>query len=206
MIESWKSAGLYDLWKLYSSLKLVSESLEEGTVEVHVDYRLDRETSWTPMVELFKDSPSEELAFRDDLTLKGKRVGLRLRFLTETATIAPVVETTLMEVAAQVPVTKSFSAPFRLMEGNPNLQGDPDPVYRTAEELNDQLLDYAVNLVPLVFEATSSVWHGQVVFLNPAPLRANFDTLAKRDRFIGEMSVLVIRPLSQKAIKELAGV
>ncbi len=110
-----------------------------------------------------------------------------------------------MEVVAQLPITKSFSAAFRLEDGNPNLQNEEDPVFKTAEELNDWLLDAAENLVPLVFESTSSVWHGHVCFLNPAPLRANFESLARREKFIGEFSILVVRGLSKKVIKEMAG-
>jgi hypothetical protein len=190
-VTSYMHATLYDVWKLYNTLKLYTDGLDEG--EVACEFRLDQDAAWTSISDVFTEQPVQELSILADQLAQGKRICFRLRLLTEDRFIIPKVEILVVEGVARVPVKASFAMTFRIEGKNLDLQQVPSDDFPSPQSVIDWLGACAQNLTPLRMRSVSYAYDDHLVFVDPAPLKGNYETMDNRELYIGTLSVIVIR-------------
>lgn len=164
-------AGLYDVFKFYKSLKLFTEDLEADAQVVDVEYQVDDDTEWTPVINTYTQSPMEEINLVNVLGVTGKRLRYRMRIQTNDNTLTPVIKGAILEAITRVPVKYSFSLPHRTMDNDVDLNGNPDGW--NVNDKQNQLDEWATNLTPLTMQCIYTPFHNKTVFIDPETLVPN---------------------------------
>jgi hypothetical protein len=180
--------GLYDIYKFFHSLKIFAENLSATNGQwIEVDYQIDDDTAWTPVLENFDTSPMSEHKLIEDYGVNGKRIRFRLRLQTSDNTKTPVVKGIVVENVSRVPIKYSFSFSYRNFDEDVNLLGDPEIL--TAEERQSLLDGWAMELTPLIMCSNNKQYDNKTVFIDPAQIQAVKQT---KEGYIEKMSVLEI--------------
>ncbi len=164
---SYMQAGMYDLYKLYNSLKLFTEDLDDGQT-IHAEYKVDNDTTWTAISDYFDTSPFQELLLKDELGVNGKRMRVRLRLMTNDNTKTPKIKGIVLECVSRVPVKYSYGLSFRMRTGAFNLRSDPDDF--TVDQIADQIDTWAENLTPLKMRCVHKRFDNKLVFIDPTSI------------------------------------
>lgn len=169
-VESgWIMAGLPDVFKLYNAFKLFAEQLEEDTVWVEVDYKKDQDDDWTPIDEVFEESPLSEYDLDPDDSVIGKRLCYRIRSYTADATKTSVIKGTVVETISRIPIKHSLSLTYRLNEESANLLGENDN-QGTPDDIQATLDEWAQNLTRVKVRCYKEIFDDKRVFLDAMPV------------------------------------
>lgn len=167
-------AGMYDVQKLVKRIKLQTENLEidETTGEpicwFELDYRVNDETEWTTLGDVFNTSPTQEIDFTSQYGIAGKRLQVRLRGYTADASKTPIFLAIIISAVLRTDV-KNMYGPFTFLLTDDERVGvrELDMPYTAAEKLKI-LEDWAdaSNDSMLSMSSVSSLCHGKMVFIN----------------------------------------
>jgi hypothetical protein len=165
-------AGLYEIYKFLHSLTGITENLGSNQW-IEVDCKVDNESTWSPLAEMFNSSPSVEISFNTDTIT---RIGLnctraRLRYRLETAdqAVSPILKATVLDNVSRVPVKYSYGVAYRVMDVDKDINGDPDPM--DADDKQDLLDLWATQLVPLTMRCNYRRYDNKTVFIDPASMQ-----------------------------------
>ncbi len=131
-------ADAQDVEKFWNSIKLLTKNLS-STVTVAVDYQVDSDGVWHEAVNVFDTSPSQEEKFSADYTAAGKWVELRIRAMTESNIISPVLLAIVIDDLKRYVTKWYYPITFRITDDDTDLNGDPDPVPNGQDKID--LLD-----------------------------------------------------------------
>ncbi|MBT3239372.1 MAG: hypothetical protein HON98_02590 [Chloroflexi bacterium] len=169
--------GVARLPKFIKEVSLISENLTTG-VEVHLDYQAEDDVGsecWTK-AETFYSSPEDNLPI---LVGNLRKIRFRLRLLTNDAQIPPVVQATVMEGFARIPMKYQWEMEVLLGDMQRDLSGgsfDQDP---------DQFILWLKQSANEARKVTMrSIWEGldgQTVIIEPPELERSFTTLSTGD-------------------------
>lgn len=168
-------AGLFDVMKLVKKLKLQTENLEiddetgEPICWFELDYRLNEDSEWTSIDDIFDTSPTQTLDFTSQLGLAGRRLQFRLRGYSTDNTKTPVFLAIIINAVLRTDVKYVYGPiSFRAMDGEETLVPEQLDDINTAEEKLKAVEDWAdaSSDSMLKLEAISTLFDGKVVFMN----------------------------------------
>lgn len=160
------SAGLYDAWKYWRSVKLRTENLSDGVTWFEVDWRSSKDDDWTPLPDEFIESPVESKEFGEHgvscqvlyIRLRGYSTSL---YETPKLTAAVLSGVTVVEPK----FTYQFTAQILLKD----LKGKK---VETAPYKRVQRLDaWCGTAKPLKMYSHNPLYDDIKVFLMPLPVR-----------------------------------
>ena len=167
-------SGMFDVQKLVKKLKLQTEKLEMDTdgrpiCWFELDYKLNEDTEWTTIEDIFSVSPTQEVDFTRIFGVAGKRLKFRLRGYTRDASKTPVFLAIIISAVVRVDV-KSMYGPFTfLVQDDEKVKGlrEIDREMSAVEKLQT-LEDWgdASNDSMLLLDSVSSLCHNKLVFMN----------------------------------------
>jgi hypothetical protein len=160
-------AGLLDTQKLAKLVKVVGENLG-ATCWIEMDYRVDTETEWNPLVDKFDDWPLKEVLLNEQFGVAGKRIMLRARFYTEDASQTPTMEAMILEAVSRVAAKHIYSATCLIADLALDLNSDPDDI-QEAHKKQEQLDLWAGDQVDsvLLMRSINPLYDKKYVFLEP---------------------------------------
>lgn len=164
LITGYMYAGLYDIWKLYNSVKLFVEGLVEDEQWIEADYQADGITDWTPLPEPFETSPMQEVDTGDS-GVTAKRIRFRFRIFTTDTSKTPKIKSSVVETISRVPVKYSISLNFRAEDNDHDLMGQYDGM--TCDEKMSQLREWAENLTQLRLYGCREEFDNFRVYIDP---------------------------------------
>lgn len=165
VVSGWMAAGMVDIYKLLHSVKVFADNLQEGERWAEVDYQVDTDGDWIRMPDYFVTSPVSEIKFAGNGET-AKRFRYRIRLLTSTCLLPPIVRTVVVETISRVPIKFSFSFPFRMKDEDVDLEGDIDG--QSFEDKSALLDHWAAQLTPLTMRCIHTGFDGSTVFIDPA--------------------------------------
>lgn len=131
VISSWQYDNLFDVEKLWNSIKVFVEDVNDECIRVEIDYQVDDDTTWTPIQGYVDEVPMKELTFSEE-SVNGKRIRYRLRLMTNDNSKSPKVKTTVIEGVSKVPVKYTYAFAVRTTDERKDLVGN-DELYSAAE-------------------------------------------------------------------------
>jgi hypothetical protein len=192
------AAGMMDLFKLYSTVKLISENLAAEQAWIEVDYKLDNEANaWQVLNDkTFTISPSQENEIDSWGGVTGKWLMLRIRLNTANNLLTPKMQTMVVEAVSRVKTRFGSGITVRLVDNDPDLRGNRDKM--TKDDKLALLDEYADSLDPLEIESILSPWHGLKVFIDSPRLSPLFDSEKE-----GTEGVIATIPITQIRARSL---
>jgi len=183
-------ANLFDVYKIYNSLKLFTENLTEDEQTVEFDYKINEETTWTTLDEnVFYESPSQELLFGDIFSVSAKRLRYRLRLMTEDSYISPTVKAAVIEAIARVDVKYNYTTNYRAVDGDIDLEAVENPLRRDAADVIHVIDGWAEGLTPLIMRSTKEPYDNKRVYIDPQPLQP---TAHERIKYVNSLVLLEV--------------
>ena len=164
VISAWHSASMVDINKLWNSINIISENLEEDTVFIEADYQVDQETIWHPLLDSYYRIPSQEVLLRETYGVSGKRMRYRLRMQTVDKKKTPRIKTVVVKAIGRVDIKYAYSFPYRLIENSVNLLGEPEDLI--PDEAQSIIDGWANSISPLIMHSTSKLFDNKRVYLN----------------------------------------
>ncbi len=210
LVSSWIHSNMYDVKKLWRSLKSFAENVGKGAAagNVFIDYQLDYENeetdystvgegTWTEIGQYFT-LPSHErdiLASNSDTAPRGHRLRYRARMYAPSAKLTPLVKAIVLEAIAFVPVKYSISFSFLLQEGmlDTDLEGNLDSTWPDVASKISKLMEWANSGVELKWVCNFEPFSGWRTFIDPAtytPLSSITDEGI--ESHIGQMTLIQI--------------
>ncbi len=175
MTTSWIYMNMYDVYKLYHSLKIFGQNLTASNQYIKIYYQTqslngtveDEYTGvWTAITGDFDTTPSEEI----NINVSGKKIRFSIHLYSVDATKTPVMQVMVLAGFCRVPVKWAYGVTF-LGEDEPlDIEGDDDN-YTRVETLLNQLDIWAANATPLTMGCAYSMFTNKTVFIDPAQLR-----------------------------------
>lgn len=169
LVLSRMHAGMMDVQKLVKTIKLWTDHLEENKCWIEVDYRLNEESTWRTLDNIFNVSPQSKIDLTSIYGMAGKRIQLRLRFYTADASKTPMLLAVIIEAVTRIGVKYMYPLTFRLMDNDETLAGgEADDITDGMAKLKiieDWADDSSDSM--LFMESQSRLWHGKMVFINP---------------------------------------
>jgi hypothetical protein len=162
-------ASLFDITKLYNSVKLFGEKMSAGTVFVEADYKLDNDATWTPVDGEFDTSPKTEIPITDD-GISGSRIRIRLRLMTTSNTSTPIIKTAVVECVSKVPPKYSYSFTFRNGDNEKNLSGEPEDI-KLGMDRSKIISNWSKNVTQLHMHSIYDEFDDKKVFIDPPPVQ-----------------------------------
>ena len=164
VISAWHSAGMEDINKIWNSLKVISDNLNnDGICLIEADYQTDQDTNWYPFPEAFTISPSEDIKLASDRGVTGKRMRYRLRIQTTDKMISPRIKAVVVEAIGRVEVRYSYGFPIRLIHDAKNLQQHDEEL--TPAEMVEIIREWAVSMAPLTMRCVREAFDDKIVYL-----------------------------------------
>lgn len=169
------TAGMQDVEKFWRSLKIASEGLVDplessANVQLYVDYRVDGDTSWTPLPEVFTISPFQEVPLSADYSVAGNWIEFRLRIVSNYSNYFCRILGLIVKSIERQEVKEAYNLTFRLRDNDVDLQGGQDPIASYKDKL-DQLDAWVGVSTPIYMEGIGEMENGKYVFLEPIPAR-----------------------------------
>jgi len=185
VVSGWMYAGLVDVPKIFSRLRLFAENLIEDITQIEADYQLDNDTEWTPLASAF-DFETDEVPLEEESGARGKRLRLRLRLMTSDNTETPRIKSCVVDAVSRDKPQYSTVFSFRAKDAEMNLNMELDEV-RQAAAVRDQLLEWAENGTPLRMNCIYDILDDQLVFIS-AP---TFSPIAQNsEEYIGRLEAI----------------
>jgi len=167
-------AGMFDVQKLVKKIKLQTEDLEvdeltgEPICWFELDYRVNEETEWTTIDDIFSTSPTQEVDFTQQFGIAGKRMQKRMRGYTTDLSKTPVFLAIIISAVLRVDV-KNMYGPFNVLVKDDERVGlrELDTSY-SAEDKLKLLEDWAdaSNDSMLKMNSVSRMCDDKMVFMN----------------------------------------
>ena len=164
LISSWQYDNLFDVAKLWNSLKVFVDGVTDDGIQVEVDYQVDDDTSWTTIDGVIDETPMKELMFSEE-SVNGKRIRYRLRLMSNDNTKTPKIKTTVIEGVSKVPVKYSFAFSVRATDQRKNLLGQAEDI--TSDELYAILDGWARSITKLKMHSIYRRFDDINVFIDP---------------------------------------
>jgi hypothetical protein len=168
-------AGMFDVQKLVKKIKLQTESLEVDATTgrpvcwFEMDYRLNEETEWNTLKDIFTVSPTQEVDFTDIFGIAGKRLKFRIRGYTRDKSKTPAFLAIIVSAVTRVDVKNLFGPYTFLCEDDEKVKGlrEEGDGY-TAQEKIQILEDWAdaSNDSMLLLRSVASMCDKRMVFMN----------------------------------------
>jgi hypothetical protein len=162
--SSWQYDTLFDVDKLWNSLKLFVEGVNETGIHIEVDYQVDDDTAWTPIDKRVDSVPMVELPFAED-SVNGKRIRYRMRLMSNDVTKSPKVKTAVIEGVSKVPIKYSYAFSIRTTDERKDLTGKQELL--SAEDQFAVLDGWARGLVKLKMRSVYERFDDMYVFIDP---------------------------------------
>ena len=193
LVLSRMHAGMVDLLKLFDSLSVFADELEEGVCWIEADYKVDSETAvWTPFTNSFYESPSHErnLVSLGDECITGKYLMLRLRLQTSNNLKTPIVRATLVDSVSRIKTKFGYVCQV-LFETHPkDLNSRPDDYYEDGLAKIDDFDELADTLTILELSANTRIFDGLRVFCEAPALRPIYQSSSEgKEGFIGTLPI-----------------
>lgn len=167
-------AGMFDVQKIVKKIRLLTESLkrDETTGEAvcwfELDYRLNEDTEWLTIEDVFSESPMQEVDFTKQYGVAGKRLQFRLRGYTTDSSKTPVFLAIIIGAVLRTDV-KNMYGPFQILVVDDERVGlrETDDSY-SAEAKLKLMEDWsdASNDSMLLMKSTAKLCDEQMVFMN----------------------------------------
>ena len=202
LTTSWFYANLQDVQKVFKSIAMFTENVDDAGAQMFVEYQTDNVdetdlTSWTrtPTNE-FGTSPVEEHALSSTYVLNGRRIRFRIILRSQsdsgddakqTTKVKAMVLDSLPRIATRYSITLSFLAKDR----GKDLNGT-DENYSTVETLTDQLETWANSTTVLTLRSVFSPHDNKYVVIDPNSLRPSYFTPGEVEGHIGNVSFVEI--------------
>ena len=164
LVSAWLTAGMTDVEKLWESLKVMADNLEEDVCWVEADYQLDEETEWHPIKNLYIESPSQKENFSTKYSVNGKKLRYRLRLQTADMNKTPKVNVVVIEAVGCVDIKQSYTFYFRNIKYKKDLNGgfeDAEPL-----DVQNQLDEWANKLRKLRLNSRWKIYDDKIVYLD----------------------------------------
>jgi len=164
VISSWQYDNLFDVEKLWNSIKIFVDDVNETGTKVEIDYQVDDDLAWTPIKTFVEETPMVEVPFSEN-SVNGKRIRYRLRLMTNNNTISPKVKTTVIEGVSKVPVKYSYTFGVRTTDNRNDLDGNQEVL--TAEEQYAVIDNWARRITRLKLRSVYERFDDVYVFIDP---------------------------------------
>jgi hypothetical protein len=169
--SSYYAANMYNIAKLFNAVLVFSSGLAEDSIWIELDYRLDEETEWTRVEEVFDTSPSQEVSIRARDTrladlfkgVTGNQFQYRLRCYSTDNTVTPVIRSSVIESVSRIPIKNSLSAIVAVTDDQRNLREQNTQIEAAA--VIGKLLLWATSLTPLRVVTDYEPLSDRVVFI-----------------------------------------
>lgn len=168
-------AGMFDVQKIVKKLKLQTENLEVDTSDgrpicwFELDYRVNEETEWTTLENVFSTSPTQEADFTKIYGIAGKRLKFRLRGYSRDVTKSPAFLAMIISAVTRVDVKNMYGPYNFLVEDDEKAKGvrESSDGYLAIEKLQ-VLEDWsdASNDSMLRLGSVSSLCDDHMIFMN----------------------------------------
>ncbi len=174
MTTSWFYMNMYDVYKLYHSLKIFSQKLSANQyIKVYYQTQSINGSSvedeyggiWTALTGQFDSSPSEEI----NIDVSGKKIRFSIHLYSRVATYTPVMQAMSLSGYCRVPVKYAYGVTFLGEDEPQDIEGDDDS-YTRVETMLTQLDTWAANATPLTMRCIFSMFDNKTVFIDPAQL------------------------------------
>lgn len=166
-------AGMFNVQKLIKSISIWSDNLGDGQ-SLEVDYRLDSEETWTATSGTLT-SPSSSIDMTSVYGIAGKRIQLRIRFLTTDNTKTPILLAAIVDAVLRTQIKYIYNLTFRVMDDEPTLMPrrmdatSSKSAGKSALTKLTQIEEWADadSDSMLYMTSDSPLYNGKYVFLNP---------------------------------------
>lgn len=115
--------GMLDVPKVFKSMELFTRGLSTGQPQVRGFYKVDQETTWTEMGEIYDTSPSQEIDFGTGWYESGKQLKARVLLETDDADNGAVLEGAVIDAVTVYPPGYDYDLQFVIEDHPANLQG-----------------------------------------------------------------------------------
>jgi hypothetical protein len=194
-------AGMFDVQKIVKEIKLQTERLEIDQTTgrkicwIELDYKLNEDDEWTPIEDVFYESPTQKVDFTTIFGVAGKRLKFRLRVYSRDASKTAVFLAIIISAVTRVDV-KNMYGPFNfLLEDNGKMFGlrEENRAYGAAEQLKI-LEDWgdSSNDSMLLLSSVASIIHGHMVFINVGNRRQIGFKKAEKNEFVGDAYIVSV--------------
>jgi hypothetical protein len=160
-------ASLYDIYKIYKSIKVFAEGLVEDQQFIELEYQTDSETTWHKIDEQVNESVKEIDITDPPGGVTAKRFRWRMKLHTTDSTKSPEVKALVIDAISRVPIKYSYALPYRTKDGDVDLLGNKESL--SSEEKQAILDAWAQNLTPLRMYSIRRQYHDQAVFIDGMP-------------------------------------
>ena len=186
--SGWLYAGLADVVKLYNTIKVFAENLVEDEQWLEFDYKLDSDTTWTPIDDAIYECPVQELDIDTNSSVQGKRLCYRVRSYTKDASKTPIIHSIVLDTISRIPNKYSVAMTYVLSEEGKNLLGFNDD-QGSPDDIQTQLDEWANSLTRLTFRCQKEILDDMRVFIDPAPLAIIGDKL---EMYTGKLTMIEV--------------
>jgi len=167
VVSGYCYASLYDIYKIFKSIKVFAEGLVEDEQFIEMDYRVDQEDDWTPIKDQINESVAE-INFTDPPGgITSKRFQWRMRIMSNDCTKSPEIKALVIDAISRVPIKYSYALPYRTKDQDVDLLGNKEEL--SSEEKQNILDEWAQNLTPLRMYSIRRQYHDQAVFIDGMP-------------------------------------
>ena len=196
IVTSWIDRGLKDVIKFWHSLKLFSEYLASGSVDVLVEYQTDAATddsAWTT-IGTFNVSPVQELDISSAHNVTGRRIRFRLTSNTTDGTKTPKIKAMVIESVLRFPPKGNWTPTFVLADYPENLNHIGQPTITALADLT-QLKTWSSSVTtpaPLLMSSNNPLFDQKYVFIEAAsvtPLEVKTEGTQRRTKAICRMTI-----------------
>ena len=167
LVSGYCYASLYDVYKLYKSVRIFAENLKEDEQFIEFDYRTDDEEEWTILNDEIYQSVTDVELTDTHKGVTAKRLQWRIRIQSTDHTKSPLIKALAIEAVSRIPIKYSFAFSYRNKEHDVDLNGEPDEM--SAEDRQDIIDSWAENLVPLKMRCIRHQYDDQIVFIEGVP-------------------------------------
>lgn len=187
LTTGWIYGNMFDVDKIYHSIRTLCEDLYEGEQFIEVDIMFDDDAEWTRMYDVINTSPSQEIKIMEGTRIGrvGNRMRIRLRMQTDDSFVTMKLKTLVTESVVRVPVKYSYSVRYRAEDGDHDLNGNPDS-YREALDKVNQIEEWAASLTPLTMRCNFGSMDDKTVFIDPPTSEGGANYL---QRYINEINI-----------------
>lgn len=166
VITSWMEGNFSDIDKYWHSVQVFGEGISTiNQVTIAYQTEADGENTWHDAGTI--DANGEELLFTSDYSLSGKRLRMKIEFVSTDDTQHMQIDAVLVQEVERLPVKWQYPITFILNEDALDLVGRPTKM--SVEDMSDQLVAWMnVESTPLPLTVSSNLTelHNKVVFLD----------------------------------------
>jgi hypothetical protein len=199
LTTGWFYAANHNLIKIFNTIQAYTESATANSYFVQADYKIDADTSWTPITGSFVDPFTEiDISSASPPNVTGRRIRFRLRFYTTDEEITPLLKAFVLKAYGVDDVKYGIAMPCILSEDNlkVDLAGDEESGWGQYDRVED-----AVNKVqawidagtPLTQNSPISIYNDKTVIIDPVASQPTY--LHAEDQHEEHLAHLVINEI-----------